>query len=129
MDELLIRSLAPVLQDVRRTNLDMTFELVEYEWDSPVSWIATGMLRMAWSKGQNGTGVQESEKDPHSVCVAHLADVLQDVVIEETLVPWPPCPWHLDGGHPLLAVSTGDVAMWTCPSDELAVAAVGQLKP
>jgi hypothetical protein len=127
VDVVLIKSLAPVLRDVLRTDLPMTFELAEYDWDESVSWIATGMLRMSWRHEQSGTAVQVSKQDPESDRIAHLADIVQDLVIEETLLPWPRCPRHPDGGHPLLAVPTGDAAMWNCPADHVPVADVGHL--
>lgn len=55
--------------------------------------------------------------------VAHLAEWLQDEVIEDTLTAWPKCPDH---EHPLTLAGPHDTT-WTCPATDRAVAEVGHL--
>lgn len=50
---------------------------------------------------------------------AHIADRLQDYVVDALWTAgfptsWPPCPDHPDS-HPLRAVVLDEVAVWSCP--------------
>jgi hypothetical protein len=52
------------------------------------------------------------EPDDVTDAVAHVADKVQDEVMEELCTTWPTCRGHQ---HPLTVEALGDLARWVCP--------------
>lgn len=118
-------SLAPVLRDVAASGVPMP-DIRDKVWTRQ-SHIASAMM---WSRTGGGTGVQVDLTASEPDRVAHVADQVQEWVIEELWghapTNWPVCPGH-PATHPLSAGTAGDVAAWVCPHDGTRVAAIGAL--
>lgn len=56
--------------------------------------------------------------------IVHVADKVQDEVMEELCTTWPTCRGH---GHPLAIDASSDVASWVCPYGGGIVAEIGSL--
>jgi hypothetical protein len=123
MEEALVAALAPVLADVHRSALGVVLTPGEPETAPP------GVSRtVLWASDGSGTGVQVHLGDAEAWRIAGLASAVQDIVVEDFLrTPWPRCPRHPRGGHPLLARVVDEEAVWTCPSDGWVICPVGRL--
>lgn len=56
--------------------------------------------------------------------IAHVADQVQEAVMEELCTTWPSCPGH---GHPLEIEARGDVVHWACPQGSGFAVEIGAL--
>lgn len=125
VDEVLTRSLEPVLRDIRRTGVPVP-RIEDDDWTGnpePPS-------AMLWSSDGSGTGIRVDRYAPEAEQVAMVADQVQEWVIEElwgqSTTNWPPCPSH-PTTHPLTATTRDGEAVWACPADRTPVCAVGAL--
>ncbi len=69
--------------------------------------------------GGSRVGVYVPADDDESAQLVRLADLVQDVIVEELPARgrpavWPECPDHPDS-HPLQPAETDGPAMWSCP--------------
>lgn len=124
VNEVLARSLAPILRDIKAAGLPVP-RIEDDDWaDNPEA--ASAML---WSPDGSGTGVRVELLAPDAERVAMVADQVHEWVIEELWgsapTNWPLCPTH-PNTHPL-SVSVRSIAMWVCPADGTPVASVGSL--
>lgn len=123
---------ARVLRDVETTTgLDLGWRVTvhedEEEWSAPGPVAVGGVVvdgsppvrprrplpfPEVWLEtAHSGRGLPPMEDGEEAAC--HLADAVQDDVIEGLHGAWPPCPRH---PHPLRADVTGSgVAVWVCP--------------
>lgn len=82
-------------------------------------------LPQLWLEAGNWA-VSLPEPDGATGAVVHVADKVQDEVMEELCTTWPTCPGH---GHPLeIGVSEG-VPTWVCPVGGAVRAEIGALQP
>lgn len=130
MDPMLLTALEPVLLDVERSALPVSFEARDYEQSD---WVDTSEPRICasailWASDGAGTGIQVDLLAGDADRVAALANVVQDLVIEDNLHRvWPRCPLHPNGGHPLVATARDGRAVWECPSDATTITQIGTL--
>ncbi len=64
------------------------------------------------------------EPDGPVDAIAHVADLVQEEVMEELCTTWPSCPGH---GHPLGIEASGDVVHWACPKGSGFAVEIGAL--
>ena len=122
VDDALVTALGPVLADVRRSDIDVSFVLAEPPTEG--AGFVRGILR---ADDGSETGIQIDVDQGAAEQVAALANVVQDIVVEDFLLaPWPECHLHR-GSHPLLAAVDGQGAVWTCPINEAVIAPIGDL--
>ena len=67
----------------------------------------------------------DSGDETISGILAHVADRLQDEIVDSLRIAWPRCPDH---AHPLKAEERERVAIWVCPESGRRVADIGHLK-
>jgi hypothetical protein len=84
-----------------------------------------------WAADGSGAGVRIDLELPTAEALAHLADQVQEWLIEEfgrTLQPtdWPPCDDH-PTSHPLTATAVQGMAVWKCPKDGTTAKPIGTL--
>ncbi|MFI6759859.1 hypothetical protein ACIBF5_12060 [Micromonospora sp. NPDC050417] len=125
MGEVLRQALEPVLRDIGVSGAPVP-DIRDEDWaDDPGTESA-----MLWSRDGSGAGVSVIVAQSAPDRVAHVADQVQEWVIEELWrrapTNWPVCPRHPDS-HPLVATVRGAAAVWVCPVDEAVVAPVGAL--
>ena len=53
--------------------------------------------------------------------------VLDSAVFDDTVDPWPRCPWHPQSTHSLAPAVSHAHAVWECPIDRRVVAKIGTL--
>lgn len=124
-DEVLLRALAPVLDDVRTAGLVVPRVDADHwsgEADRP-----SAMLRV----GRSGRGVAVDRHAMEAEQVVEAADGVQEFVVEGELwargaTNWPRCPQH-PANHPLEARVVDDRAAWACPRTGGVVAPIGGL--
>jgi hypothetical protein len=76
----------------------------------------------------SGTGITVYLSEDQPARIAEIAGVVQDIYIEDfSHRPWPPCPKHQRGGHPLLAKVQEGEAVWSCPKGSVVTGRVGEL--
>ncbi|GGQ44584.1 hypothetical protein [Couchioplanes azureus] len=117
--------LIPVLQDVSATYpLRVTCEAVKSrrKRESIVRIVAADAVTVEIS-------VPNGENSARAL--ADVADRIADELVEALPAAgypavWPECPLH-PGSHPLEARTAGHEAMWTCPSADAGIAAIGSL--
>jgi hypothetical protein len=126
VDEVLRQALEPVLRDLRNSGIAAPrIEDVESADDADMP---SAMLR---SPGGSGMGVNVNPTALEFERVAHVADQVQEWVIEELWghapTNWPRCPTH-PNRHPLQASTPDGMAAWMCPSDDMPIAPIGGLE-
>ncbi len=125
MNDLLREALEPVLRDVAATGAPMP-DVRDGDWAGDAD-TASAVL---WSRDGNGAGVQVRLSGSGADRVAHVADQVQEFVIEElaglAATNWPVCPRH-PTTHPLEAMSKDGVAVWACPAEPIPVSPIGAL--
>jgi hypothetical protein len=100
----------------------------------PAGWKRTEPVRrplllphLALKTGTSGTNLLQGISREGAVdiddAVAHLAEWLQEEIIDDTSAAWPKCPDH---EHPL-TLAGPQCTTWTCPATDRAVAEVGHL--
>ncbi len=121
MGDALITALDPVLNDLGRSGVGVWL----LRADSPLQSTRLGSGILQAPDGST-TGIQIDLDQTAAEQVAAVASVVQDIVVEDfILAPWPRCPVHRSGGHPLLAAVNGRDAVWTCPIDSAVIATIG----
>jgi hypothetical protein len=127
VDELLSRSLAPVLRDLRESGGPVP-EVRDVDWAGDPDQPST----MLYGADGSGAGVSVRRALPEPQRVADAADQVQQWAIEDRWgrapTNWPPCPRHPDS-HPLTATVRDGKAVWTCPGDGTVTALLGGLAP
>ncbi|RKR86102.1 hypothetical protein BDK92_0323 [Micromonospora pisi] len=125
MGDVLRQALEPVLRDINATGAPLP-DIRDDDWTRDPG----AESAMLWSPDGSGVGVSAIVAQPAPDRVAHVADQVQEWVIEElwrrAATNWPVCPRHPDN-HPLTATVRGAVAVWVCPVDGAVVAPVGAL--
>lgn len=128
MDPLLREAIEPVLRDLRAYGI-VPDQLDDEAWtEDPHRPSLT-----IWGTG-HGHGVSVGDGDSPARRVAEAADRVQEWAIDELWgtgpAAWPPCPLH-PNTHPLWVrvdgQGAGERAVWACPAESVAVAAVGTL--
>ena len=130
MDRVLREAMEPVLRDLRAYGIEPG-QVIEEDWTEDPDRPAL----VIWGV-EHGCGVAVDRTDAPAGRVAEAADRVQGWAIDELWgtgpAAWPPCPLH-PNTHPLWVrvEGAGDAAraVWQCPADSVAVAAVGALAP
>ncbi len=94
----------------------------------PAGWAPdrrTLALPELWLEAGN-RAISLPEPDGETDAVVHVADKVQDEVMEELCTTWPTCRGH---GHPLAIDAPGDVASWVCPDGGGFLVEIGALPP
>jgi hypothetical protein len=119
---LLRDALAPVLRDLAAAGHSAPLIHEESRQDLGEDAIC------AWLEAPDGTGqgLQVWLNGSAAHQLYSLAEQLQEWMVDQR-VTWPPCPVHLDAGHPLEADVRNEEAVWCCPRDGQPVAAIGSL--
>jgi hypothetical protein len=92
------------------------------DWEPPRRKLALPEL---WLE-TDSFGIRLPEPDGSADAVAHVADRVQDEVMEEIVTTWPPCPGHQ---HPLAVGGDDTLALWVCPGEGALSVPIGSLRP
>jgi len=71
----------------------------------------------------DGTALPDTADDVETA-VAHVAEQVQDWLVEELWTAWPGCPGH---GHPREVDVSRGIAVWACPTDATRHTPIGRL--
>lgn len=94
----------------------------------PAGWTPdqrTLALPQLWLEADNWA-ISLPEPDGETDAIVHVADKVQDEVMEELCTTWPTCRGH---GHPLVIDLNGDVPRWVCRDDAGVFVEIDALSP